>query len=70
MPMNQNISSGEKTRKLDTVGKTYSANDLDSRAGVWEGLVNGFHTADAPLLICNSRTILKKQHNKDTCLTY
>jgi len=40
------------------------------RAGVWEGLVNGSHTANAPLLICSPVTILRKPCNKQTCLTY
>jgi len=40
------------------------------RAGVWEGLVNGSHTAKAPLLICSPLTILRKPCNKQTCLTY
>ena len=40
------------------------------RAGVWEGLVNGSHTANAPLLICSPVTILGKPCNKQTCLTY
>jgi len=40
------------------------------RGGVWEGLVNGSHTANAPLLICSPITILGKPCNKQTCLTY
>ena len=40
------------------------------RAGDWEGLVNGSHTANAPLLICSPVTILRKPCNKQTCLTY
>ena len=40
------------------------------RAGVWEGLVNGSHTANAPLLICSPVTILSKPCDKQTCLTY
>jgi len=30
-------------------------------AGVWEGLVNGSHTANAPLLICSPVIILRKR---------
>jgi len=52
------------------VGKTYGANGLHLRARIWEGLVNGFHTANAPLLICSPVTILTKQCNKEACLTY
>jgi len=40
------------------------------RAGVWESLVNGSHTANVPLLICSPVTILRKPCNKQTCLTY
>ena len=36
------------------------------RAGVWEGLVNGSHTANAPLLICSPVTILSKPCDKQT----
>jgi len=39
-------------------------------AGVCEGLVNGSHTANAPLLICSPVAILSKPCNKQTCLTY
>ena len=38
--------------------------------GFWPSLVNGFHTTNAPLLICSPATILRKQCNKQTCLTY
>jgi len=31
---------------------------------------NGFHTANAALLICSLVTALRKQCNKQTCLTY
>jgi len=40
------------------------------RAVVWEGLVNGSHTANVPLLICSPVTILSKPCNTQTCLTY
>ena len=52
----------------DAVGNTTVPKAL--RAGVWEGLVNGSHTANAPLLICSHATILSKPCNKQTCLTY
>jgi len=51
------------------VGKTYGSKGLYLRAGVWEGLVNGFHIANAPLLICSLVTILRKLCDKQTCLT-
>ena len=56
--------------RLLTVGKTYGAKGLNLRAGVWEGLVNASHTADAPLLICSPVTFLRKQCNEQTSLTY
>ena len=56
--------------RLLTVGKTYGAKGLNLRAGVWEGLVNASHTADAPLLICSPVTFLRKQCNEQTSLAY
>jgi len=52
------------------VGKTYATKGLYLRAGVSQGLVNSFHTANAPLLICSPLTILRKECNQLTCLTY
>jgi len=48
------------------VEKTYVPTAFTWRLGVWEGLVNGFHTASAPLLICSPVTILRKQYKKQT----
>jgi len=53
---------------LNKCSKPYGAKGLDLRAGVWEGLVNDFHIANAPLLICSFVTILSKLCNKQTCL--
>ena len=62
------LESSCTSMNIYTVGNPMVPEAL--RAGVWEGLFNGSHTANAPLLICSPVTILRKPCNKQTCLTY